>query len=121
MTGHSERINALALIDHDKCIFASCSDDKTIRMWDYGRGGTQIKCFEGHRSQVYDILKYNNEALISASGDTTIKIWSIKHNYPVKTLTGHKGDVFTLSDVNIQLIASGSSDMTVKLWYVENF
>ena len=39
MTGHRERINALVLIDKDRCIFASCSDDKTIRMWDYGRGG----------------------------------------------------------------------------------
>ena len=118
MTGHRERINALVLIDRERCIFASCSDDKTIRMWNYGRGGIQIKSLEGHTSQVYDILKYNDEALISASGDTTIKIWSIKHEYPVKTLTGHKGDVFTLCDVNIQLIASGSSDMTIKLWYV---
>ena len=73
MTVHRERINALVLIDKDiiRCIFASCSDDKTIRMWVYGRGGIQIKFLERHTSQVYDILKYNDKALISASGDTT--------------------------------------------------
>jgi len=66
----------------------------------------------GHSSRIWYLCANNaGDQLYSASGDGTIKIWSIKnalsnfgdetssstHSDCITTLTGHKGDVYTVS------------------------
>ena len=72
ITGHQNYVNNLRLLEGSDII--SCSNDKSIRIWNVENGG-QKKIFNGHKDSVYDILKFNDEILLSASADKTIKIW----------------------------------------------
>ena len=94
---------------------ASCSKDKTIRLWDT----KTLKCVEslvGHTSDVVSIV-YNSveRQIVSGSHDKTIKIWDTKTFECLST--------FNICDLHIRLIlyssngnylTSYSSDMNMK-------
>lgn len=82
---------------HDS-IFASCSDDQTLRVWDT-RSGKNVKKIHAHTKEVLtcDFNKYEN-FIATGSTDGTIRLWVSTILY-VKTIT--KGlDDFIGSKIN---------------------
>ena len=83
----------------------------------------------GHVDSVYSLsFSSNSERLASASGDRTIRIWSMKTGECIHSLTGHEGLIFTTSfSRNMAFVISSSSDKTIRIWdaksgeFVENF
>lgn len=76
----------------------------------------------GHEDGVNAIaISPDSRWLVSASHDTTIKIWSLQTKTLVQTLTGHRDRV---TDVAIsptgQLLASASHDKLIRLWAMPN-
>ena len=67
-------------ISSDSRYVAAGSYDNAVHVWDC-RNGTMVQSFEGldgHQDIVYDVtFTPDNTHLISASGDRTIKIWSM--------------------------------------------
>jgi WD40 repeat protein len=59
----------------------------------------------------------DNETLISASWDKTIKLWKVSTTEEIVTLASHLDSVCAVA-VNpvAQMIASSSRDKTIKLW-----
>jgi WD40 repeat protein len=74
----------------------------------------------GHAKPVTAIaISPNGRWLVSASADSTIKLWDLTSGSVLRTLTGHAGSVLCLAvSPDGQWIASGSEDATVKLWSV---
>ena len=78
----------------------------------------------GHTGTVYAVsINYNGELLLSASHDTTIRLWSIPERKKTDRLTAlvvYKGHVRPVWDVKFSPLgyyfASGSADNTAKLW-----
>jgi WD40 repeat protein len=72
----------------------------------------------GHSNWVTSVLfSPDNQILISASADNTIKVWDWKNQQLIRTLTGHSAAIFSIAlSPNSQILASGSVDKTVKLW-----
>ena len=71
---HKESINCLLSIHHN--IFASASEDKTIKIWDMNI--PQSKCtLIGHTSSITTMTKINNETIASGGNDNKIIIWDI--------------------------------------------
>jgi len=72
----------------------------------------------GHTGAV-NALVCTEKYLISASYDTTIRVWDIDSFQLRATLHGHKGGVYALCMVQGYL-ASGSVDKTIRLWDLQS-
>src|SRR5205823_1831593 len=60
--------------------------DATIRLWDVATG-TQLSVLAGHAATVTTLaFEPDGARLVSASGDETVKVWSISSRRPVLTL-----------------------------------
>jgi U3 small nucleolar RNA-associated protein 13 len=70
-------------------MIATSSQDKTIKLWD-AKNLTLLKTMSGHRRGIWDIQFSPSDQLIaSASGDNSLRVWSIATGQAVATLQGH--------------------------------
>lgn len=74
--------------------------------------------FTGHVGSVYVMSwSVDSQYLISASQDSTIKLWDIKTRKLMMDLPGHADQIYTLDwSGDGRLVASGGKDRQVKLW-----
>ena len=74
--------------------------------------------FRGHQSGVYSVVfALDDQSIISAGEDGTIRIWSLRDGKQLGVHQGHKGRVWTLAlSADGRTIASAGQDGTIKLW-----
>ena len=75
-------------------VVASCSEDATIKIWDYETGDFE-KTLKGHTDVVQDIaFDPSGKMLASCSADMSIKLWDFTSTYAcLRTLNGHDHNV----------------------------
>jgi WD40 repeat protein len=72
LEGHLNRVNSMIVLKNGS--LASCSSDKTIKIWDLTNG--QLKrTMNDHTDNVCGLKILQNNNLISFSRDSSIKIW----------------------------------------------
>ncbi|KAI9788696.1 MAG: U3 small nucleolar RNA-associated protein 13 [Peltula sp. TS41687] len=136
---HDKDINAID-IKHDSTLFASASQDRTIKIWSVEEGEVQ-GILRGHRRGVWSIQFAPKDTpttttmssssstrglLLSGSGDKTVKIWNLTDYSCVRTLEGHTNSVLRVvwlppaptsaSSSSTPRLASSGSDGLVKIW-----
>ncbi|MFH7025042.1 MAG: NB-ARC domain-containing protein [Heteroscytonema crispum UTEX LB 1556] len=81
-------------------------------------GGPLIRTLTGHSKSVYALaLTLDGKYAISASDDTTVKVWNWQTGEVVRTLTGHSNSVNALAlTLDGKYAISASDDTTVKVW-----
>ena len=141
---HDKDINALD-ISHNNQLFASASQDKTVKIWSVEEGET-IGVLRGHRRGVWSvkfapketpiIVGENGPAagkglILTGSGDKTLKLWSLSDYSCIRTFEGHTNSVLKVAWLNIPKpapgqsqkyvqIASAGGDGLVKVWDVSS-
>jgi WD40 repeat protein len=80
------------------------------------KGGRLVRSLVGHTLDVNCIQFLPNGRLISASNDTTIRIWDVDSGECCSTLTGHNDWVRSLELIDEKTIISGGDDGTVRAW-----
>ncbi|MDJ1184844.1 NB-ARC domain-containing protein [Roseofilum casamattae] len=119
LPGHTELIWTVAF-HPSRSIFASGSDDKTIRIWD----ATTRECLrvlEGHEDWVLSVA-FSGDGRVFASGgeDCTIKLWNIDTGQCLRTLTGHQDGIWSVSlNRDGTIMASSGYELDAKLWNLE--
>lgn len=113
---HDKDVNAIA-VSPDAQVIATGSQDKTVKLWDAGKGTLRFTC-KGHRRGIWAIsFSHVDRVVASGSGDATIRLWSVQTGTCLRTLQGHLSGVLkTVFISNGTQIASSGADGLVKVW-----
>jgi len=114
LKGHKSHIRSL-ILSEDKTSLISCSDDKTIKIWNLSNY-TWIKTLEGHSHWVNNILLFRPGILCSVSSDSLIKFWDIESGKCIHTLHGHKNGINQAVISNNGELVSVGWDKIVRFW-----
>lgn len=91
-------------------ILASGGPEGVVRVWD-PRSGKRITKFVGHTDNVRSILVSDQgNMVLTASSDTTIKLWSMTAGRCLHTLSMHNDSVWSLHSSHPRLDVFHSSD-----------
>ena len=114
--GHDYWVNNL--VKCNEKIFASSSNDGTIRIWDYFNLNC-INILDNNNLSILSLIKLNNGKLCAGNIDSTIKIWDWNNNICETIYEGHAGFIKCLCQLKNGDIVSGSDDNTIKIWKSE--
>ena len=101
-------------------IFASCSDDRQIRLWDMRMEAPMFK-IEGHVQEInsVDFNHFNEYLLLSGSNDKSVALWDMRNiKDKLYQFKNHKNDVLQVkwSPHILSLFASSSRDRRINVW-----
>lgn len=136
---HDKDINALDINSVGQ-LFASASQDKTIKIWDVEAGEVQ-GILKGHRRGVWSVrfsppntpviqgeqgTVSGKGAVLTGSVDKTIKLWSLADYACIRTFEGHSNSVLKVAWLKMDSdegttkkkvqFASAGGDGLVKVW-----
>jgi U3 small nucleolar RNA-associated protein 13 len=136
---HDKDINAIDT-NHNSTLFASASQDRTVKIWSTEEGEVQ-GVLRGHRRGVWSVRFSPKETptitgdnssssgsrglILTGSGDKTVKIWSLSDYTCLRTFEGHTNSVLKVlwmpSPTNTPharppQVASAAADGLVKVW-----
>lgn len=119
---HKRGVNALQL-DHNNGRLFSCGRDGIIRIWNTNApniDNSYIQSLEHHNDWVNSIvLCCGGRNLISASCDTTVKVWNAHKGFCMSTLRTHRDYVQALAYAkDREQVASAGLDKQIFLWDV---
>lgn len=134
LEGHSDLVLCCAVgrLADGRTTVVTGSRDRTVRAWDPEAGACLGTC-EGHTDAVGAVAVLTTDAgprIVSASNDTTIKVWKFggsgeemedegpwTQKASLMSARAHDKDVNSIAvSPNGKLIATGSQDRTVKIW-----
>lgn len=94
------------------------SADHHIHYYDLRNASQPLHVFSGHRKAVSYVKFLSNDELASASTDSTLRLWDVKENLPVRTFRGHTNEKnFVGLTVNSGYIACGSETNEVFVYH----
>ena len=139
LDGHTRVVDVLTFSPDGKML-ASGDASGEIRLWSIGAGGDQLSlprllggitgkgkplsdnpALTEHKRPI-EALAFNADGttLVSASRDTTIRLWDVDTRNPHLMIAGHTESIKALTFLGDgKTLVSGSSDCTLRLWNTE--
>jgi WD40 repeat protein len=113
--GHEGKIRSAAF-SPDSHRLATCSQDRTVRVWQISGGACQV--LRGHTDDLFAVAFHpDGTRLASAGRDRAVWLWDLARGEEVARLQGHTSFVWSLAfSPDGATLASGSGDFTVRLW-----
>lgn len=125
LEGHTDRVWGLAWNPTNTNLLASCSGDKTVRIWEHSSSSFHCKAVleETHTRTIRSCSwSPSGKMLATASFDATTAIWeNVGGDFEcISTLEGHENEVKSVSwNAAGSLIATCGRDKSVWIWEVE--
>jgi len=122
LEGHSGWVTSIASTSENPDMIISSSRDRTLIVWTLvrkeGQFGVPKKSLTGHNHFVQDVvLSSDGQFALSASWDSTLRLWDLNKAKTHRSFVGHGKDVLSVAfSADNRQIVSGSRDRQVKLW-----
>ena len=123
--GHESSVEDCQWSPAEKDVFASCSADKTVCIWDCRQKNKPALRVRVHDSDV-NVMSWNRMAncmLATGADDGSLRIWDLRNfnaenANAVASFTFHRGPVTSVewSRFDSAMLATGSADHTVCVW-----
>ncbi|ODV93533.1 hypothetical protein PACTADRAFT_52102 [Pachysolen tannophilus NRRL Y-2460] len=116
---HTNRILKIQFHPSGKFL-ASCSFDKTFKIWDLEYSKNLYQQFNGHTKEIFTISHHPDGSLLSSGGLEGIgRLWDLRTGKSIMTLEGHVKGIYSMDwHPNGYQLCSGSGDCTIKVWDV---
>jgi WD40 repeat protein/serine/threonine protein kinase len=113
--GHEQLVNSAAFSPDGRRL-ATCSQDRTIRVWQLNGGACQV--LRGHTDDLFGLAFHPDGTRLATAGrDRAVWLWDLTRGEEVARLPGHTSYVWSLAfSPDGATLASGSGDFTVRLW-----
>jgi WD40 repeat protein len=113
--GHEDRVIS-ATFSPDSLRLASCSLDRTVRLWPIDGGLCRV--LRGHTDHVFAAAFHPDGTRLATAGrDRAVWLWDLATGEEVARLQGHTSYVRSLAfSPDGTSLVSGSGDFTVRLW-----
>jgi WD40 repeat protein len=113
--GHEGAVH-WAAFGPDSRRLASCSMDRTVRLWRIDGGACRV--LSGYTDEVYAAAFHPDGTRLATAGrDRAVWLWDLATGQEVARLQGHTSYVWSLAfSPDGATLASGSGDFTVRLW-----
>jgi len=96
------------------------SADHTVRVYDLRRPMSPVNTFQGHSKAISYVDFISDHQVVSASTDSTLRMWDLTTNSLVRTFTGHKNQRnFVGMSVHDDFVACGSETSEVYVYFKE--
>lgn len=100
-------------------LFASCGDDKIVRIWNYKTRSVVMRLKDGHRDFVRSVSFHPTEPLIvTGSDDNYVIVWNYYSGKIVSSVRAHTHYVMSVLFLDAFTIASASLDHTISIWKI---
>lgn len=124
-SGHKDSVEDIQWSPNEPTVFASCSVDKSIRIFDIRAAPSKanmVSVLDAHTSDVNVINWNKNEPFIASGGDdAVIKIWDLRllaENKPVAILKYHTKPITSIewNTIDSTVFAAASEDNQLTIW-----
>ncbi|KAL9650978.1 hypothetical protein ABK040_015081 [Willaertia magna] len=114
--GHTLGINDISW-SNDSNYICSCSDDKTIKIWNV-ISGECLKNLIGHNHFVFAVAYSPQNNLIASGGfDETVRLWDVRSGKCLKTLPAHSDPITSIQfSRDGSLLTTSSYDGFCRIW-----
>jgi len=121
--GHSESVEDLQWSPTEETVFASCSVDRSIRIWDTRcKRKSMLTTADAHETDI-NVISWNrlvSYLLVSGADDGSFKIWDMRNfkaNAPAAHFKWHTGPISSVcwhpSDDSVLAVAAGDDQISV--------
>jgi WD40 repeat protein len=95
-TGHGGTVYGLS-VSADARLFASASQDQTIRIWNV-EAGNQLKQLSGHQGAVYSVaFSQDGALLVSCGADKTMRLWDVRGGRQLKQIPAGDAGLYSVT------------------------
>jgi len=116
LVGHSGDVTGLSF-NLNGTMMLSCSQDKTIRLWDTGSWSLTTTLSGATQGVNCACMSVSDDLVLGCSNDKAARIWTVAGGRLKQTLTGHQGKVLCGAFLGAtgRVVTSGQ-DKAVRVW-----
>ena len=105
-------------------ILVSCSEDKTVKIWEISKNDLKLLAtLSNHSQEVIKVITLTHNRFASCSKDNSVRIWCSETPYNEITTLSHEGEVSNLIQLKQKelLITSDHSNRSLELWDLRTY